>query len=210
MAALRFFPSTESEPDDLSINHMIFSKPAFAFIEEKLQRNEYSRLQDCIDDVETTIDKYEKSSSSVLYISLARHVRERFHKLCRDKRLFTIQSWCFEVQKLREAAISMMETAPPKVKSRSAPLLAKLIRSKPSQILSDRELQNFVRASEQLTEDDDQRALIQILRDEGVDVRELNKLNVTIDLTTLKSSTFRRLEAYVRRTFDVKGIPYPD
>jgi hypothetical protein len=103
-----------------------------------------------------------------------------------------------------------MDGAPPKVKSRAAPLLAKLIRARPSQVLTDRELHNFVLAAEQLTEDDDHRALIEILRDEGHDTTELNKLDVTIDLTTLQSSTIRRLQACVRRALDAKGISYPD
>jgi hypothetical protein len=210
MLSLRFLPSPETATGNSKSKRKVYPHRAFETIEEKLKRNNYASLQDWRNDVEGTIRKYEESSSDPLYLALARYARVKFYKLCAAKHLFTMETWSTSVEKLREKAVIIMESGPPKAKARATPLLAKLIRARPAMVVSDRELRNFVAAAEKLTDDDDHRALIQILRDDGLDATELNKLNVTFDLTTLNVPTIRRLQAYVRTALEAKGIPYPD
>jgi hypothetical protein len=198
MRALRFFFTPASTTE------------AFDFVEDRIQRNDYDSLLSWMDDVESTIRKHEDASRDPSYQALCRHARQKFHKLCNAQRLFTMETWCTYVARVKEQAVLVMESAPPKVKAKAAPLLTKLVRARPVQMITDRELHNFVSAASKLTDDDDHQALIHILRDEGEDASELTKLSITIDLTKLKLCTIHRLRTYVQQALGSRGLAYPD
>lgn len=181
----------------------------FSAIERKLRDGRFESLLHWIDTVEYNIRNLEAAATNPNYISLACHARRVFAKQCRKHQLFTMETWCDHAAKVREKVVTVMESAPANVKARASPILTKLVRQRHHELIMDRELQNFVRATEQLNDDDDHQELIRMVR-EGEEHLELGQLNISVDLSQLKLVTVRKLEAYVRKAFAAKGLDYPE
>jgi hypothetical protein len=181
----------------------------FSAIERRLKDDRFGSLLDWIDSIESTIRNLEAAATSPNYVILARHARRVFAKQCQRHQLFTMETWCDHAAKVREKVVTVMESAPPNVKARASPILTKLVRQRHHDLITDRELQNFVRATEKLKDDDDHQELIRIVR-EGEEHLELSQLNISVDLSQLKLSTVRKLEAYVKKALAAKGLEYPE
>jgi hypothetical protein len=192
------------------------SERDFRAVEADLVNGRYSSILDWMDAVECVIrareNAFAKSSEEFYFLVFTRHVRRVFNKSCAHHFLFTMETWCDYVHRLREREARQMLKSPsliqPWVKS-AIPSAKKVVQADSQQVPISQKLNSLVAASELLTGEQEQADLIEIIR-KLENLPDANKAEVSVDLTRLKPSTLDQLEECIRRSLQARGIPYPE
>lgn len=186
----------------------------FKEIRSKLSRNQYKSADEFMAEVKAIIETVKQSNSDMFYQLFGDHVLSVFEKACRKHFLFTPQTWTDTVCKHREKVLRVMANGPGQISQYTEELAKKLVSQSKQPEITERELRNFIKASELLTQPDDHLELLKIVRDCSNDTErkhlpDLTATNIHIDLTILKPTTIRRLQHFVRTTLESRGIAYP-
>ena len=101
-----------------------------------------------------------------------------------------------------------MTKPPPKVKQ-VAESLGSVRTMKTTQVMTEKELHNFLIATQMLTSDEHQRELINIVISSQPEM-ETGKTDLYIDATKLSLQTVTRLKEYMTEALEKQGLKYPD
>ena len=129
----------------------------------------------------------------------------------KEKKLFDammIGGWCGQVYDLRTSVTELMTKPPPKVKQ-VAESLGSVRTMKTTQVMTEKELHNFLIATQMLTSDEHQRELINIVISSQPEM-ETGKTDLYIDATKLSLQTVTRLKEYMTEALEKQGLKYPD
>jgi hypothetical protein len=208
MDRLSFFPVYREEPK-LSSDRSSLPARDFRSICDNLQSSTYQSTREWFDDVESVISSRESFFTDPNYLAMTRYIRRIFLRSCRRARVFTLQSWTDYVSHVRTKIALNMASGPSAVRQSASGLLPRISVQTDQSVLSEKEIQDFVRAAELLTEDDDHETMLRILN-ETENMPDLLGSNIVLDITRIRLSTVKKLQEFVRNTLSRRGIPYPE
>lgn len=179
-------------------------------IKTKLLEGKYQTIQQWFDDMELTWSNAElfhgKESSFGI---VAVENRRLFNK--EKKKLFgqSIDQWCGLVYELRSEITDLMNQPPSKVKQFADTLGAARSMKPNQQVMSEREKQCFIKASEMLTSEDEHKKIIGIISETQPELDNGNS-ELYIDVAKLNRNTAIAIKDYMKTALENDGKKYPD
>lgn len=179
-------------------------------VKNKILKGEINTIQQWFDDMELIWTNAEtffaKDHAMQLLINENRRL---FHK--EKKILFgqSIRQWCGNVYDLRTEITDIMNEPPSKIKQFADTLGAARSMKPNQQVMNERDLQNFLKATELMTSDEDQKNLIEKLSKFQPEL-DTGSTDLTIDTSKLNPDTIQALKEYMEQSLENKGKKYPD
>ena len=175
-------------------------------IRDMLISEQYPTAQAWMDDVDGVFAEQEQNEALSTF---AQHMKNLFQKEKRNFEVKTVTTWCSEVYRLRTKLNELMTQPPPKVRT-FAPNLANTKQIKPMvPMISERELRNFIKATEMITDEEDHREMVRILSEHQSDV-DPGATDINYDVTKLNIETINELRKYIKSALEKKGLKYPE
>lgn len=179
-------------------------------IRQRLIDGRYQTLQNWLDDVETVwknAELYHGPQSH--YASISQQCRKIFDKEKRALDVLSMGTWCGEVYRLRSRVYDLMGQPPTRVKQYASSLGSSHTMKQNMPLLTEREVQNFIAASEMLQMEEDHAEMIRII-DEMQPEIDPGKEELWLDVTKLSLPTIYALREYMRNSLEKRGQKYPE
>jgi hypothetical protein len=182
-------------------------------IRGRLCQNKYSKLQAWLNDVEecwaaaerrAVLSPSEKSQGEAV---LAVANRRIFEKEKRAIDILSAHNWGTELVRLRGRVTALMFDPPPKIKSFASAFTNGKLAKPAAPPVSERELHQFVAASELLDTPEESAEMLRILTELQPDM--LSQDN-HFDVSKLSARTLAALRTYVKAMLEKRGLPYPE
>lgn len=168
-------------------------------IRKKLTNNQYSKLQQWLDDVEKCWSTVEKRNAdnptkdSPKELILAAESRHLFEKEKRAIDILTVHNWGSELVRLRSKIFDTMNDPPPKIKTPASPFInSNAVKSNQP---SAEELNEFVQESQMITSDEDWKEVNRIISEFQPDLLS-DSPEIYLDASKLNMQTFTLLRQY--------------
>ena len=189
---------------------------SLTIITDTLKSNNYSSFQNWIDDIEkcwTEIEnKYLADASNdekkkyILYLSS--ESRKLFQKEKKIIDILSITNWGAEVCRLRSKISDQLSIPPPKIKPDAIAIGTSRLAKQDVTFLNEKELDNFIKATEMMQSDEEQSELQRIIQENQSEL--LNNSYDRIDVTKLNMQTIQQLITYMKSVIEKRGEHYPE
>jgi hypothetical protein len=208
-AANDFIDPFQPSPEESDYFEKITDPQDISTIKSRLMKNEYTSVQQWLKDVDTVWSnaifyKGEKSD----HAAMALWCRRLFAKYRRSVDVLSIGTWCRELYRLRGRVYDLMAQPPVKVKQYASSSSSSSSSKQAMTPLTERELQNFVTASEMLTEED-YPEMIRIFEEQDPE-SEPSSGDLVLDVTTLSLPTIYAMRDFIKATLEKRGQKYPE
>ena len=198
------------EPDTEEDQAKLKNPQDFTSIKKRLQAKEYKDIQHLTRDVEAiwenSIQLHGKNSETAI---LAEYCNSIYLKQLREHDLLQVKVWCAQVFKYRTKITELMSNLPSKVRQVSSSLNVGKSLKQTTPVLSDRDLQNFISASEKLQTEEDQKEMIRILNENQPEL-DIGTTELHLEVTRLNHQTISALRKYMSDALAKKGLSYPE
>lgn len=179
-------------------------------IKTKLQEGKYQNIQQWFDDMELIWTNAETFHGKDHHFGkVAAENRRLFNK--ERKKFFgqSIDQWCGYVYDLRTEITDLMNQPPSKVKP-YADTLGSARSMKPNQqVMNEREKQCFIKATEMMTSDEDQKKIIGIISEMQPEL-DNGSSELIIDVAKLNKNTTAAIKDYIKKTLESNDKKYPE
>jgi hypothetical protein len=182
-------------------------------IRDRLQQNRYAKLQGWLSDVEecwTGVERRAALSPAEFTqndILLARENRRIFEKEKRAIDILSAHNWGTELVRLRGRLTDLMFDPPPKIKPFASPFTNGKSAKPAAPPVSERELHQFIEASEMLDDEEESSEMLRIIAELQPD---LQAPDMWFDVSKLSSRTLAALRTYVKAMLEKRGLKYPE
>lgn len=182
----------------------------FGTIKERLQKKEYQSIKQLTNDVDLIYKNAEKFNGHDSDVAvLAKYCVNLFHKILKKRHVMPLSQWCNEVYRLRCRVNEQMIAPPPKVRQFSSSHSSSRSSRHNTPMISEKELNNFIQASEKLQSEEDHKAMVRILNENQPEL-DVGQAEINLDLTRLTDQTITALIFYMREALAKKGLSYPE
>lgn len=179
-------------------------------IKTKLLEGKYQTVQQWFDDMELVWSNAETfHGKEHSFGKVAAENRRLFSK--ERKKLFgqSIDQWCGTVYELRSEITDLMNQPPSDVKKFADTLGAARSMKPNQQVMSEREKQCFIKATEMMTTEDEQKKIIEIISKMQPELDNGNS-ELFIDVAKLNRNTTNAIRDYMKTALENDGKKYPD
>ena len=198
------------EPDTEEDQAKLSNPQDFTSIKRRLQAKEYKNIQTLTRDVEAiwknSAQLHGENSETAI---LAKYCDDIYTKQLRENDLLHVNLWCGEVFKYRTKITELMANLPSKVRQVSSSLNVGKSLKQTAPVLSDRDLQNFISASEKLQTEEDQKEMVRILNEHQPEL-DVGSTELHLEVTRLNYHTISALRKYMSDALAKKGLSYPE
>jgi hypothetical protein len=198
-------PGEDGEASDSSAEPRDFST-----ILSQLKEHQYPSIQNWLQDVEAIWAHAETTAGlGSPQSAVVNECRRLFDKYRRKIDVLTLNAWCSEIYRLRTRIADLMGQPPARLKQTGSGQGAASTMKPTFPPFSDKELQNFVSATELMTRDEDQAELLRILDDTHPEL-DTGGTDFLVDVSKISTQTAYAMRDYIRTSLDKRGIKYPD
>lgn len=178
-------------------------------IKQKLKTNSYQNLAAMCNDLDTVWTELAKRQNSEEANKVANECRKILGKLRNKYDISELPQWCNVVYKVRGLLTNVM-TQPPEEVVQTIPSIGKAKPIKPSRSgMNEREMYNFLQASNMIKKDEDHREMIRIVNEMQPDI-DCSSQDVNVNVNDLNAETAEALKNFMRTTLEKQGLRYPE
>lgn len=178
-------------------------------IKQKLKQDKYQNLASVFNDLETVWAELVKRNGDDVSSKIASECRKILGKLRNKYDISELPQWCNVVYKVRGLLTNVM-TQPPETITQNIPSIGKARPIKPSKSgMSEREMYNFLQASDMIKKDEDHREMIRIVNELQPDI-DCSTQDVNVNINELNAETAEALKNYMRTALEKQGLRYPE
>ena len=179
-------------------------------VKKRLQEGQITTVQQWFDEMETVWSNAEiLTTKDKNYSVIISENRKLFNKERKKLNGMNIGQWCGHVYEMRTEITDLMNQPPSKIKQFTDTLGAARSTKPNQQKMNERDLQNFIKATEMLTSDEDQKELIRIVTEQQPDLDTGNN-EIFIDVSKLNPTTLSLIKDYIKQSLEKNGKKYPE
>ncbi|OHT09741.1 Bromodomain containing protein [Tritrichomonas foetus] len=179
-------------------------------IKTKIQDGRISTIQQWFEEMDHVWGNIELFYGKESPFSIAANEIKRLFNKERKKLVgMTIGTWCGHVYEMRTVITDLMNQPPSKVKQFADTLGAARSMKPNQQVMNERELQSFIKATEMMTSEEDQKELIKIITEQQPDL-DCGNSELFIDVSKLNRNTVKIIKDYIKESLEKNGKKYPE
>ncbi|KAH0786732.1 Bromodomain containing protein [Histomonas meleagridis] len=201
-------PMTQIFKERLQLDDPYINLPILPDVISKLKKNQYKTVREWTDDIEAVWENAEYYEQQQYTVTIASECRHLFSKFRREIDVLSLPTWRSEVYRLRSRVYDLMGQPPAKVKQYASSLGAAHTMRQNMPVLTDKEIQLFIAASEMMTLDD-QTEMLKII-DEMQPEIDPGTTEISLDVTKINLPTIYALREYMKTALEKRGEKYPE
>lgn len=202
-------PIQLNEDDDKSSDRSPGNPIDLTSIQARLLNNEYTHPQSWINDVESVWANAELNYSNNIHLtSIAKECRKLFNKIKREIDVLMMGTWCIELMRLRGKIMEVVSSPPQKMKTYFLSQSNGHGQKQSRGLFTEREMHNFVLASQQMNEKE-QNEIVKIILEHQPEL-EVEGEETVMDVTKMNIDTIHIVREYIKSELEKKGAKYPE
>lgn len=175
-----------------------------------LEERKYKQISEWFDDVETVWSNAELFHGKDSPFGFAAAENRRIFK--KEKCLFEQLStpmWCKKVYDTRTYLTDLMNKLPAKIRQLTDSLGSARHLKKNKNALNEKEINNFIKATEMISDEKDQLEMIRLFKEKQPEL-DNGDLILNLNVASLNHSTFNKLRDYVKLALERQNKKYPE
>ncbi|KAH0792165.1 Bromodomain containing protein [Histomonas meleagridis] len=206
-----FIDPIQPNEGDTEFEKIVTNPQDLTSIKNRLINNEYTSISKFYDDMESvwvSTEQYYSTDPHLMVI--AADCRKTFNKLKRSIDVLSMGTWCTELFRLKNKAIEIMNQPPNKMKqySSSSSSNSNHTQKQTLSLLSEREIQNFITASEMMNEEE-QNEIVKIISEIDPEV-DPSKPEINLNVTKMNLSAIYAVRDFMKNALEKRGQKYPE
>ena len=212
--ANQFIDPIQPNENDTEFDKIVTNQQDLTSIKARLTNKEYMSTAKFYDDMESVWVSTEQYYSTDPHLSalcvVAAECRRTFNKLKRSIDVLSMGTWCSELFRLKSKIIDTMNQPPNKMKqySSSSSTNSNHSQKQTLNLLSEKEIQNFITASEMMNEDE-QNEIIRIISEIDPEIDETSS-EIHLDITKMSLNSIYAVHDFMKSTLEKRGQKYPE
>jgi hypothetical protein len=203
-------PFQPTVPEEQNYFERIRDPQDLGTIKGRLVHGHYISIQPWLKDVETVwTNAISYHSDKPHVVAMAAHCRRLFDKYRRRVDVLSMGTWCGEVYRLRTRVYDLMNAPPAKVKQYASSLGAAHTMKQNMPALTEREIQNFVTATEMMSREEDHDEMLRIIDEIHPEI-DSGSAELILDVTKMNTPTIYALRDYMKTTLEKRGQKYTE
>ena len=193
---------------DAPVNYFeIIKKPIdLRTITNNINENKYLKITQFFKDIDLIFKNAENYNETVSLMGYcAKKSKEIFEKKTRLASNISLEIWSLENYRLKNKITELLTKSPSKIKNY---FNNKYLKEKLN-LFTEKELFNLVKATEMLTNNEEQKELINIIKNNQPELDNGSK-NLLIDITKCNLNTLYLIKDFIKNLFEKKNLNYPE